>query len=216
MPVLIILLYYINDLSKLKRYHDQTEFVAQQMVNMIQNVSHGRESKRIKKEDVWNIMGVAWLTMFPGTTRYGKPLGYVPGVAIYYVKGLDNGNACCCWRVWTTFENSGNPQSGIGWSAGRSAFKSSNVKWYTDAAPSSIYPSLKIKPGEHKIILETILLTNPKWKNMSGASSNKEKFGFYLLDPKKNVTATGFHACFNSVVIFTPQEELFSEEEAPN
>ena len=52
MPVLIILLFYINDLSKLKRYYDQTEFVARQMVNILQNISQGRDNKTITQKDL--------------------------------------------------------------------------------------------------------------------------------------------------------------------
>ncbi len=34
MPILIILLFYISDLVKIKRYYSQTEFVGQQMANI--------------------------------------------------------------------------------------------------------------------------------------------------------------------------------------
>ena len=47
MPVLIILLYYIHDLSKLKRYYDQTEFVAQQMANILQNIAKKKWSIKL-------------------------------------------------------------------------------------------------------------------------------------------------------------------------
>ena len=55
MPVLIILLFYIHDLSKLKRYYDQAEFVAQQMMNILKNISRNRkgENKKIIRQDLF-------------------------------------------------------------------------------------------------------------------------------------------------------------------
>jgi len=47
MPIFIILLFYIHDLVKIKRYYSQTEFVAQQMANILQNISQKRADKKI-------------------------------------------------------------------------------------------------------------------------------------------------------------------------
>ena len=69
-PVLIILLFYIHDLSKLKRYHDQTEFVAQQMVNILQNISQNRENKKITINDIKRAASLAFLSVYPGNTMY--------------------------------------------------------------------------------------------------------------------------------------------------
>ena len=70
MPVLIILLFYINDLVKIKRYFSQTEFVAQQAANMIQNISQNREDKAVKLRDLRRISLLAWLSVYPGNTRF--------------------------------------------------------------------------------------------------------------------------------------------------
>ncbi len=94
MPVLIVLLFYIYDLVKIKRYYLQIEFVGQQMANMIQNISQKRENKIIKKEDLINIHVLAWQSICPGKslflTNSKYPMGYRPGTAIVYVKGLDS------------------------------------------------------------------------------------------------------------------------------
>ncbi len=214
MPVLIILLYYINDLSKLKRYYDQTEFVGQQMVNMIQNISQKRENKKLNKNDFKDITELAWLTMFPGNTRYSSKslLGYSPSIALYYVKGLDNGNASCVWRVWSSYENSSNHNSNLHWDVGTGGYSHLTVQCRTNSSPSSIHPMLKINPGETKVILEVTFIANPNWKNALEESSDNQKLKFYLLNPRVAAgNGNSFHTLLTSVVIFTPKSGLFDE-----
>lgn len=221
MPLLIILLFYIYDLMKMKRYYSQTEFVGQQIANMIQNISQRRSEQLLTKKDFQNITAVAWLTMFPGKSLYKKEmLGYVPGIFIYYVKGVENGKAKYCWRVWSSYENTTSPSSEDShWDFGTTeTYHFSTLKWNNESvSPSSIYPSLKISSGESKIIVEAALLTNPDWKNQSGQSSTKQKYGFHLATPRINGAGgvNDFHLCFNSVTILTPKNGLFSETKAP-
>ena len=49
MPILIILLFYINDLVRIKRYYSQTEFVALQMANILQNIA---KTRKITRNDI--------------------------------------------------------------------------------------------------------------------------------------------------------------------
>lgn len=90
MPILIILLFYIHDLVRIKRYYSQTEFVAQQMANIIQNISQKRENKKITAEDLGYAVALAYQTIYPGTTMFwksnGLPLVHVPHPTICYVK----------------------------------------------------------------------------------------------------------------------------------
>ena len=99
MPVLIILLFYIHDLSKMKRYYDQTEFVAQQMVNIIQNIAKKRAEKGelVTIKDVGFAAKAAYLSIYPGKTMYRKdstrPFFHVPRIYVYYVESDGNGKA---------------------------------------------------------------------------------------------------------------------------
>jgi len=73
MPVLIILLYYINDLAKLKRWRDQTEFVALQMANILQNlakkeIDEGRTN--LSYSAIKYAASLAYLSIFPGKTNF--------------------------------------------------------------------------------------------------------------------------------------------------
>ena len=224
MPVLIILLYYINDLSKLKRYYDQTEFVAQQMVNIIQNISQNREgdAKKITATDLKYAGSLAWLNVYPGITMYSTngnsdrhPLIHFPWVHVYFVKGESGGMAKCLWGKVLRCSYGKNPSS---WYIGNitSDAISSAVTYSANAVPAeNIHPSLKIKEGDKKIILETNIYWNQSYKNGEDKSVNTagEAFGCFQASPKHLPKHNWLY--FDSVVIFTPQEGLFSEEEAP-
>lgn len=152
--------------------------------------------------------------MFPGNTRYStQPLfGYSPSIVLYYVQGLDNGSASCVWRIWSSYESLIKHDSNLHWDVGTGGYSHLSVKYKTNSPPSSIHPSLKINPGETKIIIEVILITHPNCKNTSVESSDKQKFKFCLLNPRMVAgNENSFHTLFTSVVIFAPKSGLFDE-----
>ncbi len=227
MPVLIILLYYINDLSKLKRYYDQTEFLAQQMVNILQNISQNREGdeKKIREPDLKRAASLAFLSMYPGNTMYhtdtrsskAHELSHQPEFFIHYVKGLPNGKASCMWTCYYWCNTGTSPNGWIG-STYKSNQSSSIVRWGTGVIPSAIYPTLKIKEGEIKIIVEiTTWCTKAQMStrdyNASDDNSTcaRKAFRFRMVTPKVQGSAN----YFNSVAIFTPAPCLFDEKTPP-
>ena len=217
MPVLIILLYYINDLSKLKRYYDQTEFVAQQMVNMIQNISQDRENKVVTKRDLGRIENLAWLSVFPGNTMFCKgsntiyELGYAWNTIIYYVQANDDGTASCRWRAFNKGEYSYYVPN-IYYTDN----KGSPVRYKTNVAPNEIYPTLKMDGRDKMIIVTTLYRTSNYTTPARTSLSNKQSFGFYMLNPSHlNETSSTWYF-FYSVVIFTPQKGLFDPDNPPS
>lgn len=161
MPVLIILLFYIHDLVKMKRYYSQTEFVAQQFANIIQNISQKRSDKKIKLLDLKHALATAWLTMYPGKTMYATSGSrhefiHFPYVMVYYVKGVSGGKASCIWEYSIYSYTNATPT----WNdngKGTSDLSYSHIRWGTNVTPSTIYPSLKISEGEEKIIITPIM-----------------------------------------------------------
>ncbi len=217
LPVLMVLIYYIYDLARLKRYYSQTEFVAMQIAQQLQNILSTRESKTITASDIRNINALAWLSVFPGTSMYyqgsGFPLGYTWYTHIYYVKGLADGKASCMTRCYVTgtYSSSRNPSS-VSVSILTNTNPGSLISNKQNVHPSAIYPSLTINEGEVKVIVEATLCSinsSNVFKTSNGTSlTAKKAFGFYLLNPSsKNGTVSHF---FNSVVIFTPKPELAS------
>ena len=213
MPVLIILLFYINDLVKIKRYYSQTEFVAQQMVNIIQNISQKRENKKITANDLKYATALASQTIYPGTTLFwknkGMPFLHFSHPIIYYVEGNKDGTATTYWRkaFYTDRKEAVSPAT-IQHSLVTTTHTSSVVTMGSKLQPSQIYPTLKIGPGEVKIILEVFLYFNASSKDVNGKSgyTDREAFGCRLVSPKHK--GAGY---FHSVVIFTPKPGLFSE-----
>jgi len=216
MPVLIILLFYINDLIKIKRYYSQTEFVGQQMANMIQNISKTRsaDKRKITKEDLARIHCLAWQTVYPGTTMFytnsSYPFGHVPYTHLYYVRGEEEGKASCVFRLYIYNGNVTKPADII--SLGmldvlKNNHTASKIRFLTNTEPSNIYPTLKINKGEKKIIVETLMLRRTTWTN---GAAEKSTVGLHLVNPPMT-KSSDWRYMFHSVVIFTPKPGLFDE-----
>ena len=227
MPILIILLFYINDLVRIKRYYSQTEFVGQQMANIIQNISQSRTDKRITANDLRYALTLAYQTIYPGKTMFWQGNGLyfvnVPHPLIYYVKGNSNGTATTVWgRVFWTSDSPAISPATIRSGTQTTSHDVSQINMGTNLPPSQIYPTLKIEPGEVKIIIETLIFfrtTDPDINGKSGYTP-REVFGCRLVSPKpwKNNNSNNTYtsdmsrgAFFNSVVIFTPKQGLFDE-----
>ena len=214
-PIMIMLLYYIHDLVRLKRFRSQMQFVAHQMASMLQNVSQNRTDKEITKNDIRYVASASYLTIFPGTSQFTvadwtSKYGYNPMLFIFYVKGNSDSTASVVWaqryhscdfaRDPSTFEQNGD-------------IRRNTVNNLQNVAPSRIYPSLKIEPNEVKIIVECAIHYST-WSayTLSDGRKNsdrtaKEAFGLYV-HPLKAVNEVTY---FNSVVIFSPRPGLFSE-----
>lgn len=236
MPILIILLFYINDLVKIKRYYSQTEFVAQQFANIIQNISQKRGASdptklKISIPDIKYAASLAFLSIYPGKTMYtigtsgaSHELSHAPRLNIFYVKGLAGGKAYCKWLLRFLGDNASTPitLSSKSNTAGEDA---RSVKVPADATtPSDIYPTLKIGDNDEKIIVEVNLFNASHVMNANNyvetdkqATLANKAFNCRLVTPKplsKNANSTqGWY--FDSVVIFTPKPGLFDPNNPP-
>jgi len=217
MPILIILLFYINDLMRIKRYYAQTEFVAQQMANIIQNISQKRSDKRIYLPDLRKAFALAWQTVYPGKTLFktgsGWPLAHIPHMMVYFVtKDNDSNTASVKWKVRLMTYAQTEPPSNIYASEFSSDHGSSTVRYKTGVSSNQIYPSLKIDT-EPKILIEASCLT--RYADYENNENNqkiplKQAFGLHLIKPRRNNCSWYMH--FNSVIIFTPKPGLFTND----
>ena len=211
MPVLIILLFYVNDLMRIKRYYSQTEFVGQQMANILQNLAKKRNAagETLKYEDLCHAASLAYLTMYPGTTMYSTTNGQVkhefihyPFVMVYYVQGTTEGKAKCLWGMRIDTAVNTNPSwrlfgTWVNVTAGHSTVKS-----YTSEVPaSSIYPTLKVEENKPKIIIEPALRWGKSYMDKSGkkVSSARQALGLRFVNPNH-----WNELYFNTVIIFSP------------
>lgn len=210
MPISIILLFYINDLVKMKRMYSQMEFVGQQMVNIFQNLSKKRaaEEKTLKYEDLCHAASLAYLTIYPGKTMYSTTNNqkkhefiHCPFFMVYYVQGTTDGKAKCLWDLHITTDTCTKPPWRVFGAYTRSVAHSTVVYSANEVPASSIYPTLKVEGNNPKIIVEPTLFWNKNFMNKNGnkVSNAIQAFGYRFTKPKN------FNDLyFNQVVIFTP------------
>ena len=235
MPILIILLFYINDLVRIKRYYSQTEFVAQQFVNIIQNISQKRSASdstklKISVPDIKYAASLAFLSMYPGKTMYRigtsgsrHELSHSPRLNIFYVKGLPGGKASCKWNMRLASDPASDP---VSWNRAVNSVdpSHSSVNMPADATtPSDIYPTLKIGENDEKIIVEVNLFNAISTMNENNyvetdkqATLAKKAFNCRLVTPKPLKTGVTQGWYFSSVVIFTPKPGLFDPDNPPD
>jgi hypothetical protein len=172
---------------------------------MFQNISAKRTN--IKSQDLRYISCVAFHPYFVGIGHYSISgwgrYGYFGTMLLCYVKGVGENRAVMKWMV---LNNYGATPPGRKWLIARSGHDynfvtilNGDVGIEYDA--SYIHKDLKIRNGEVKMILDVMLWTD-------GSTKKANFWGFHIFAPKKDRTYGYFH----SVVIFTPNPGLFSED----
>jgi hypothetical protein len=199
----------MHDIPKYARMNSKMEFVAHEMVGILQNVSQNRANKKITLTDIKHAMFAAYLSIYPGVTMHGTasyhlPLGHFPHGWIYYVTGLAKGNASVVWYV-AFYSDGGTIFCDI---PSTNQHSGSIIKCEQDVNPSEIYKDLTIKEGEVKVLIECSLYHHSGLIRTDGRGcSPREAFGFWMLTPKlQSQNDCGY---FNTVVIFTPKPGLF-------
>ena len=196
--------------------------MAQQMVNIIQNMSQKRGASdsaklKISQADLAYAFALSHQIMYPGTTMYYSGQGHgsfhLPLANIYCVKGTANGKASCIWRVgvWTNSNSVISPKTLLH-DITRAGVDNSIINYKSDASPEEIYPQLKINSGDIKILIELFSEWKASFKDNTGnkKGSLKEALGLYVATPRyKKPDSTYF---FNTVVIFTPKSGLFDAD----
>lgn len=209
LSILIILMFYILDVVKIKRYYSQTKFVGQQMVNVLQNLSEKRnaEGTSLSETDISHAASLAFLTIYPGTTQYSPDkqwnheLRHIPSLTFYYIKGSTGGKAKCIWGKGIRSGTAKTPP----WNNSRAIISSdefSTIKYSSsNTSYSKIYPTLKVDPEKVKIVLEVMLNwdTGCNDSNGNNVSTSREAFGFHFVTPKNYSSSY-----FNSVITFAP------------
>lgn len=212
-PVLFSLIYYIQDLSRYKQIQQRTQFVAQEIASILQNIGSQRA---IVQKDLDLALQSAYLSVFPGKTMYPTsanhyPFGYFPHLWVYYVVGEGN-KATVKWHCTAWSPSPGESRHDV---STNSQHPESTIKFVSGGDASSIYPDLKISDGEVKIIVECTLWYNStrffSETNVScGEVPAKKAFGFYVLSP----TARGIKvksSYFTGVTIFSPVPKAFKD-----
>ena len=225
-PILIIVIFYVHDLALYAQLKSKTEFVAYSVVSMLQNVSQNRSSRRITLDDIRRIRCAASLIVYPamlgfatsgrGSSAY-RSVGHFLSLYIYCVVGTGNNKGKCVWRWDSGYQNTTVANSDSGTTTGNNLYAVVRYQG-SETDTNNIYKGLTIKNGEMKIIVEISLRTGLcKYTNGQSVSSVpiSKRFGFYLITPKCP-TPKGNGSHFHSVVIFSPNPDLFTTSPPTN
>ncbi|MBQ3565080.1 MAG: hypothetical protein IJA14_02945 [Alphaproteobacteria bacterium] len=224
MPVLILLIYYMHDLFLLQRYHSQTEFVAYQAIQMIQSISQNRSDKKITLTDLRNIYTSVFLSVYP-TNNFSSIAGahknnHWGELFLYYVRGNSDGTASVIWSLQINLFNNNevrNTPSLVRAQAREASNGRSRIPIVQNVSPKTIYSKLNIGKNDIRMILEACLdYSTAGGYNLSNGSPNStipydKVYGFHLLKPKYGGRVSGEFTCFNSIVVFSPNPNLFTE-----
>lgn len=202
----------MHDLFLIQRYYSQTEFVAYQVIQMLQTISQNRSDKKITATDLRNIYTAATLSIYPindfGTSSRRYKMGHFPEITIFYVECDNNGKASVVWSRRIDIWKSNSPSTVLV----ESNNARSVINVLSNASPNAIYPRLSMSANDKKIIVETKICysTNSNYCFDNGVTCNRvsprEALGLYLVSPKALNNNCSSLDCgyFNSVVIFSP------------
>lgn len=201
------------DIPKMQRYKRQVKFIANQMVQIVQAASANRSNKRISLNDLKYAACSAYLTVYPGISMHTPKnnyyvKGFYPECDWFYVKGEANGRASVKWRVQGDYSST----QYVLW-VSHSDSSATVVRYRTNVSPSAIYPTLTIREGECKIILECHLRFSSSYHFADGrlCGNARNVFGFLMHNPRPDAANSIWQSPFVEVAIFTPHDGMFDE-----
>lgn len=201
------------DIPKMQRYKRQVKFIANQMVQIVQAASANRSNKRISLNDLKYAACSAYLTVYPGismhtprTHYYVK--GFYPECYWFYVKGEANGRASVKWALQGDYGTNRYAHISVTYDKPTCV-----VRYRKNVSPSAIYPTLTIREGEYKIILECHLRFSPSYHFVDGrlCGNARNVFGFLMHNPRPTTSDGIWQSPFVEVAIFTPHDGMFDE-----
>ena len=216
-PILMIIACAMHDFDKYARIQKQMEFIAHEMVNMLQTVSQGQP---ITGDHYARSIYAAFLAYFGGGIRqYKSDDGHAenqnyycfPHPVLFCVVGLGNGKAKIAWLMhpmWYKLPNDYN-EPYVRYQASDKTHKTfSLIKTSIDTETNAIdiWPSLHIEKDQVKMILEVeLFFSEPHQQNFL------KNLKFLLFRPKLSAECS----FFNTIVVFTPKPGLFNTTTRP-
>ncbi len=168
---------------------------------MLQNISQGQTITLDQIKQAFCTAVLPYYRNFTIRTSYDN---FFPHAWIYYVKGLDNGNASVV-KIWVTWCVN---KTRVDVQKLNQVHNGSSINFKQNVSPKEIYKNLTIKPGEIKIICE---YTNHYLTNNTSMNYNTAKeMGFFLYCPSTPASLNKQNY-FDSVIIFSPKPGIFNE-----
>ena len=224
-PVLFSLIYYIHDLHRIKQIHNTLDFCAACAANMLQNISQGRNNKKITRYDCKYVACAAFHPYYGGTLKqYQQDDSFLPAgmMNIYYIEGKENNKAVIRWavvahRVMNPMDQ--NDYSNEVLTTNQSVYNYFNEKQFVIGAEYEqkyIHEDLQINVSETKIMLE-IFFMGHHCRGGGGQKRLSPRFwGTILYSPPADILDGGNrNSFFHKYLIFTPKPGIFDPNNPP-
>ena len=209
-PVLFSLIYYIQDLATIKRWHSKLDFSLHCAANMFQN------TQNITKTDFARICYASVIGMFGDPEHNISPEGYTEAPIIMMatcVTGVDDSKCKVNWFVWSDVSATKNhcrsTASGRPGSYG-SKFCATNIQVGSTYSTTQLDQSLAVKEGETKIILEISV-----YKGECTKDYDRDYFKLFFVRVSPTFTVGGCPTFMDHCIIFTSKPGTFDSNRPP-
>ena len=208
-PVLFSLIYYIQDLATIKRWHSKLDFSLHCAANMFQNTPN------ITKSDFARICYASVIGMFGDPEHNIRPEGYTEWPIIscaLSVRGTGNNNCTVNWFAYSDVSATGNDcKTANSIVSCSSKFAASSPKAGNVYSATQLDPSLVINEGETKIILEISV-----YKGWCNKDYSRDYFKLFIAKlPNAIACGHGHPSLMNHSIIFTPKPGTFDPNKPP-
>ena len=173
-PILISLLFFINDHYRFHELKDKVKSSAYLAASMIQQITNTRTNKQLTIDDLARISYASCLNLFHTDAMFSPyPFGIHYIVRYFYVK-RNNDNSYLCYIYWTSTGNT-NVKRALLDGMNRSCSSSGNR---TKAQVQRYHPDLVCSnDGEERLLIICY------YGATASTNFSKSKLGLFLLDP---------------------------------
>ena len=204
MPILVILLLFVNDHFRFYDLKNKVKSSAYLMASMLQQMNNTRENKQITSKQIALAAYASCLNLFNTNSAFSpRPLGIFIATDLWWVKRISENNYQF-QRTWTATSNDNPTQMGqASWEV--STFTLNQVR-YT-------HPDLVCnKDNEERLLILYAYRKDSKF--------DKSKLGLFILEPNLIQTSEYKHvnvpdAIFYYMLVITPKPGLFPAKNEP-
>ena len=196
-PILISLLFFINDHYRFYELQNKVKSSAYLVASIIQQIGNTRTDKQLTKYDFGRIAYASGLNFFhTGAMFTPYPFGIYYAVCFFWVKRI-NENSYQYQKSHGTTSSAGTSPAEINQNCSR--LQTKTKKEITEMHHDLICDN----DGDEKLLIEVSYRKNSRYYN-------RNKLGFFILEPKIQSSLDGINnSFFKCILIITPKPGLF-------
>ena len=196
-PVLISLLFFVNDHYRYYELKDKIKSSAYLAAGMIQQLGNTRENKQLIYSDFQQIAYASCLNFFHTTSMFKGKFGVYYNMECYWVKRVSQDN----YQFQDCYANTGSSNAVSPSGLDKGCFK---ISTKTMSQIQSIHPDLVCtKDNDERLLIECSYRKNKKYPDY------KKQLGFYILEPGIIKDHQKCDCFFLYQVVIAPKPGLF-------